>query len=405
LYLDGAQFLCKLLCKSFTPPSHTNGPAVHPHETPVDIMTQLTSGQEFTIQPLRPSELAGATQSSLSWLWHGYLAPGKVTALISPPKSGKTTLASHLLARLALAQPGQLAGLAVAPGRAVVVSEEAASDWDARCRQLAIGQNVQFLCRPFKGARPTDAQWFGLIAGLEALHRREGLDLVMIDALATLLPGYAETCAPKLLDCLLPLQDLANLGPAVWILHHPAKAKGADGQTARGSSSLSGFADIVMEMSCYRRARSRDRRRRISAYSRYVETQRHLIIELERDGADYLVHTDADGTPIAQAWPEVHYVLTNATDKLSQQNILERWPVEEDPPDRSTLSRWLKRASHQRLICCEGTGYRGDSFRYWLPGREPLLWPGANASEADKQAWRDRLAEHHRKLREQQASA
>ena len=33
-----------------------------------------------------------------------------------------------------------------------------------------------------------------------------------------------------------------------------------------------------MEMSCYRRARSRDRRRRICAYSRYVETQRHLII-------------------------------------------------------------------------------------------------------------------------------
>jgi hypothetical protein len=59
-------------------------------------------------------------------------------------------------------------------------------------------------------------------------------------------------------------------------------------------------------------------------------------------------------------------------------------PVEEDPPDRPTLSRWLKRATRQRLICCEGTGYRGDGFRYWLPGREPLLWPGHNAGEAHK---------------------
>jgi hypothetical protein len=148
----------------------------------------------------------------LSWLWDGYLAPGKVTALISPAKSGKTTLLAHLLARLA--SGGQLAGRAVAPGRALVVSEEAAADWDARCQRLGLGQNVRFLCRPFGGGRPTEAQWFALVAGLEALHRQEAVDLVVFDALATLLPGYAETCAPKMLDCLLPLQALASRGPA-----------------------------------------------------------------------------------------------------------------------------------------------------------------------------------------------
>ena len=356
----------------------------------------------LTIQPLRPSELASAAHSRLSWLWHGYLAPGKVTALISPPKAGKTTLASHLLARFA--QGGQLAGLAVAPGRAIVVSEEAGSDWDARCRQLGLGQNVQFLCRPFRGARPTEAQWFALIAGLEALQRQEALDLVVLDALAMLLPGYAETCAPKMLDCLLPLQALANQGAAVWLLHHPAKAKRADGQTARGSGALTGFADIVMEMSCYRRARSRDRRRRICAYSRYEQTPRHLLIELSADATDYLVRTDAAGTPLVQTWPEMHHVLANATDKLSQQKILERWPVEEERPDRSTLSRWLKRATQQGVICCSGIGYRGDPFLYWLPGHEPLLWPGSNASEAEKEAWRERTSAHYRRLREGAAS-
>jgi hypothetical protein len=355
------------------------------------------------MQPLRPSELANAAQPRMSWLWHGYLAPGKITALISPPKAGKTTLLSHLLARFA--QGGQLAGLAVAPGRAIVVSEEAGTDWDARCRQRSIGQNVQFLCRPFPGARPTDAQWFALIASLEALHRQEALDLVVIDALAALLPGHAETCAPKMLDCLLPLQALANQGPAVWLLHHPAKGRRADGQAARGSGALSGFADIIMEMSCYRRARSRDRRRRICAYSRYLETPRHLIIELNADGTDYSVRTDAAGTPLVQTWPEVHYLLQSATDKLSQQAILERWPVEEDRPDRSTLSRWLKRATRQGLVCCSGSGYRSDPFLYWLPGREPLLWPGNNASEAEKQAWRDRCAAHYRSLREQPVTA
>jgi hypothetical protein len=365
--------------------------------------TQLDANQTFAIQPLRPSELANEAHGGMSWLWHGYLAPGKVTALISPPKSGKTTLASHLLARFA--QGGQLAGLAVAPARAIVVSEEPTADWDARCRQLALGQNVRFLCRPFKGARPSDQQWFALVAGLEALHRSEGLDLVMIDPLATLLPGYAETCAPKMLDCLLPLQALANQGPAVWLLHHPAKSQRADGVTARGSGALPGFADIVMEMSYVRRGRSRDRRRRICAYSRYAQTQRHLIIELSADGTDYLLHTDAAGSRLVQAWPAVHYLLANVTEKLSQQNILDRWPVEEDPPERSTLWRWLRRATRQGLICCSGSGYKGDGFRYWLPGREPLLWPGYHASAEEQQAWRDRIHAHACGLREEQGSA
>src|SRR4029453_9145354 len=110
-----------------------------------------------------------------------------------------------------------------------------ASDWDARCRQLGVGQNAQFLCRPFHGARPTDAQWLALVAGLEALHRQQALDLVVLDALATLLPGHAETCAPKMLACLLPLRARANRAPALWLLAPPAKSKRADGQTARGS--------------------------------------------------------------------------------------------------------------------------------------------------------------------------
>ncbi len=56
------------------------------------------------------------------------------------------------------------------------------------------------------------------------------------------------------------------------------------------------------------------------------------------------------------------------------------------------------------MICRSGIGYRVDPFRYWLPGREGLLWPGNNASEEEKQAWRDRCAEHYRNLREQPPS-
>jgi hypothetical protein len=368
----------------------------------MSITTQPDSLPPLSLELLRPSELGAGGEGHRSWLWDGYLAPGKVTALVSAPKIGKTTLVARLLARTE--KGGELAGLRVAPARVIVVSEEAKADWDARCRQLGIGQNVRFVCRPFQGARPTDRQWFALIAGLQAAHRQEPVDLIVLDALATLLPGYAETCAPKLLDCLLPLQALAHAGPAVWLMHHPAKGQRADGQSARGSGALAGLADIIMEMTGMRRARSRDRRRRICAYSRYVDTPRHRVIELTADATDYLVHTDAAGTPLAQPWGEVQHLLSQATCKLSQEAILARWPAEDGAPERSTLSRWLKRATAQGVICCSGSGYRGDPFVYWLPGREPLLWPGDNASDEAKQSWRDRLAAHERTLRGQGAT-
>src|SRR5260370_509977 len=221
---------------------------------------------------------------------------------------------------------GQLAGLAVAPGRALVITEESRLDWDDRCRRLGIGPNIQFVCRPFNDARPTEAQWFSLIASIDKLHRREGLELVVIDTLATLLPGYAETCAPKLLDCLLPLQALANAGPAVLLVHHPGRGKRADGQAARGSSALGGFVDILMEMNYYKRPRSRDRRRRICSYSRHVETPRHLVIEWNAEGTDYLVHTDAAGAVLVSNWPPVRYVLAYATDTLTSDTILPAGP-------------------------------------------------------------------------------
>jgi hypothetical protein len=43
-------------------------------------------------------------------------------------------------------------------------------------------------------------------------------------------------------------------------------------------------------------------------------------------------------------------------------------------------------------------------LRYWLPGREALLWPGNAASEEEKQAWRDRCAEQYRTARGQPPS-
>ena len=109
--------------------------------------------------------------------------------------------------------------------------------------------------------------------------------------------------------------------------------------------------------------------------------------------------------PLADNWKEIMWFLADTTHKLTHEDILRNLTLLRDdaPPDRRTLLRWLDRATRQGLICRAGSGYRNDPFCYWLPGREPLLYPGDRASEAEKNAWRQRLAGHTEAQRQQQA--
>jgi len=84
----------------------------------------------------------------------------------------------------------------------------------------------------------------------------------------------------------------------------------------------------------------------------------------------------------------LHDIFTTAYRKLTQQEILEWWPSEEEKPDRKTLARWLARAVQQKAICSEGAGHRGNPTRYWLAEREPLLFPGDGAAQAAIDAWK-----------------
>ena len=163
-----------------------------------------TSPPEFPVPLLDSAQPASPSGEARCWPWFSYLGGGKLTAFTSRGKSGKTTFAAILLARLQLG--GQLAGLPVADGRAIVVTEESKDIWDARCRHLGIAAPaVRFLIRSFRGARPSFTEWFSFVANLARLHRHEGFDLLTIDPMASFLPGNAENHAPAMLDFLLPL--------------------------------------------------------------------------------------------------------------------------------------------------------------------------------------------------------
>jgi hypothetical protein len=302
-----------------------------------------------------------------AWLWYGYLAPGNVTLLTSQWKSGKTTLLSVLLAKLKTG--GELAGLPLAAGKAAVVSEESPAHWVGRSDKLDFGSHVCWFCRPFPG-KPRPEQWEALVDRLAEVHARHGLSLVAIDPLSTFFPGRGENNAELMLEFLMPLRRLTALDLSVLLLHHPSKEETAAGLAGRGSGALHAFTDILLEMKWYAHASKDERRRRLLAFSRFKETPGQLVVELNADGTDYLGHGSFLEEEFTQNWKRLHAILEGAPKKLARAQIARRWPPDVEAPPDVTLWRWLDRAVAQGLLLREGTGRRGDPYRYWLPDQE-----------------------------------
>ena len=307
-------------------------------------MNPLAQPQSDPFRPLDLAELRAGGSAATHWHWDGYVAAGNSTLLTSRWKAGKTTLLSVLIARLHAG--GELAGRAVRPGRVVVVSEESPEHWLARSERVSFGSNVSWLCRPFAG-RPTRDDWRNLIDALAA--RRP--DLVVIDPLASFLPGRSENDSATVLEALLPLQKLLAGGSAVLVLHHPRKGASAPGQAARGSGALAGWADVLIEMERPAGTGEEDRRRVLHGFSRHAETPRRWVVELSADGTDYRAAADDDAgpDPLAATEDVMIGLLEDASRKLTRLEML------------ADLAGRLPAAGRRDAVAVAGKGRDGGS--------------------------------------------
>jgi hypothetical protein len=174
------------------------------------------------------------------------------------------------------------------------------------------------------------------------------------------------------MQMLLALQELTARGVGVLILHHPRKGPVVAGQAARGSGALGGSADVILEMDGLSGPSDDDRRRRLAGYSRFAETSRRLVIELNADGTDYTALGDFDAPELDDNWQVLFQVLTDARHKLTRRQILAQWPQDYRKPEESTVWRWLQRAVRDGRVLQAGTGRKDDPFRFWLDGMEEV---------------------------------
>jgi len=298
------------------------------------------------------------------WLWDGYLARGNITILTSLWKSGKTTLLAGLLR--AFGPGGSFLDHPCVASKALVVSEESTAHWIERTRSIPVGPHARLVSRPFVG-RPTPEQWNELICRAEDLRTEGALDAVVVDTLASFLPGHSESDPGTLLDMLRPLRRLADSGVAVLVLHHPRKRAAEEGSTARGSGALLGYADVILELHRCGPLATDACRRRLVGISRRPQTPRSLVYEWVVNTPEFRVVTDPIAVRFRENWATVHAILETRRQAATHKELLSDWPTDRVPPSASLLYEWLARAAKDGLVDRIGNGTSNDPFRFRLP--------------------------------------
>ena len=298
--------------------------------------------------PIPASALARSAEPDVPWVWRGVLARGHLTLLSGHPKVGKTTLLVQLLEQLA--DGGALAGQPVAPGRALVITEEACTLWAKRAREHRLDQ-VDVLCRPFAG-RPSEPEWARLCQHVDALVRERGYSLVVFDTIAALWSCADENDAAATLRALVPLQAIAEAGAAVLCVHHLRKSDGAEGTASRGSSAIAGFFDFVVELRRFKG--EHDQRRQLSVLSRYEP----LEVVVDRDGGLL-------GDPASVATRDVDQAVLAALREAGESGATADELAETTGLPSTTLRRVLRRLAEAGSVGCTGAGHRNSPRRWY----------------------------------------
>jgi hypothetical protein len=313
----------------------------------------------------RPSRVVHL-ERPVPWVWDGYLALGSVTLLTGWWKLGKSTLVSALLSRLGAG--GDLGGRPVAAGRALVVTEEELGPWLRRFARFGIGDWAGFVCNPFT-ENPVARQWGSLFKGFAEYRREYGVNVVVLDTLAALLPGGEESNARAMTAALRPVRDLAADGVAVLLVHHPRKGARAGGQAARGTGALPACVDIVLEYDWAGPPTAENRRRRLLAWSRHPGTPREVVLELDAAGTGYTVvppdQAEFDETT------RITLDLVRAAPGLTARQAYQSWPAAGPRPAPRRVQEVLQRLTEAGHLARTGRPHPSDPYRYYPPADTP----------------------------------
>src|SRR4051812_12960640 len=173
-----------------------------------------------------------------------------------------------------------------------------------------------------------------------------------------------------MLTALLPLQRLTATGLAGVGVPHPPQRGPAGGPGGGGGGGPSRHPGGLLGVRWYEQAADNDRRRRLLAWSRYDETPRQLVIELNAAGTDYACLGDFEEEASRPLRPPLWQILAGARTRLTRKQVLEQWPPDQPKADPVSVWRLLEGAVASGDLKREGTGLKNDPYHYWPPALE-----------------------------------
>lgn len=320
-------------------------------QAPVDIKPARIEWTPIPLSQMGPSEPP-------TWILPGFIARGSSTLFTGLWKAGKTTFFAHLLKDL---QQGEglvdrALGLPI-----LVVSEESARLWKSRRDELGLDDSVHIISRPFK--QRADVQgWHQFVSWVSTLVSYKGYGLVVIDTVSSVWPVTNENDASEVMSALMPLIAITEANAGLVLVHHPKKGDGGEATASRGSGAMPGYVDVILELRRHDKGNPTDRRRTLTAYSRFDETPPEVVIELGDEGYTML------GAPVesnqADRLDAIQGVLASSGERMTADEVLAKYPgtqpgkrcIQTDLNSGATEGRWER----------WGKGRKGDPFRYGL---------------------------------------
>lgn len=347
---------------------------------PEDPFADLVPVDRPAAQPPKPGrtwrtygEILAATQEKpREYLVPGLVPFGALVLVIGHAKrAGKSTFAWALLS--AAERGAAFLGHTLPRCRAVVLAEDGDYDLADRIRRFGLSPDSgAVLSRSTHAGRP-DLE----VLVREAVLRAQvtGARVLLVDTFAfwAALDAAAENDAGAVTQALRPLQEAADAGLAVLLIHHPSKNENREGgNAARGSSAFAGTVEATIEIRT--EGTEHPNRRRLHCETRFAGTF-DLAVEL-REGEPATFDLLGDAAKIAD----------EATDGAVLDHLREAggWQTTADietavPRRGGEVRKAVARLARSGRVLRIGKGRAGNPFLHAIPGTP--LPPGEAPSE------------------------